>query len=62
MSIPLDDYISAGYLLIQFVDSTSYNSWMRSVCNANEDLLPGRLLSIGLCGTATFQTDKRGQT
>jgi hypothetical protein len=49
MSISLEDYVSAGYLLTQYVDSAPYNDWMRTVCRVAEDLLPNRFLSVGLC-------------
>ncbi len=52
MDIHLEDYLSAGYLITQFVDGASLNQWMRDVNHATEDLLPSRILSVGFCGAS----------
>lgn len=44
------DFIAGGYLVTKFVDSTSYNRWMRDVLHTSEDLLPDKILSVGMCG------------
>lgn len=49
MNIPLEDYVSGGYLITRFIDAASVNQWMRHVCGASEDLLPPTILSVGFC-------------
>jgi hypothetical protein len=49
MNISIDDYVSGGYFITQFVDSASSNRWLRNVIGATEDLLPDRILSSGYC-------------
>jgi len=49
MHISVDDYISGGYFITQFVDSASSNRWLRDVIGVTEDLLPGQILSVGFC-------------
>jgi hypothetical protein len=43
-------YISGGYVITKYVDGTEHNRWLRAAENATEDLLPDKLLSVGLCG------------
>src|SRR5258706_12033388 len=50
MDIQLEDYISAGYLVTQFVDAAWLNQWMRDAYHVTEDMLPSQILSVGLCG------------
>src|SRR5258708_11647275 len=50
MTTSLDDYISAGNVLTQFIDGAAPNSWMRNLQHATDDLLPGKFLSVGFWG------------
>ncbi|SRR5258708_2032931 len=48
----ISKYIAGGYIVTQFVEGASYNSWMRSVLHATEDLLPVQFLSVAICGAS----------
>lgn len=52
MSISVQDYVSGGYLLTQYIDGIALNQWLRSVHGVTEDLLPDRMLSVGFCGAS----------
>lgn len=58
MTYKLDDFICGGYLLTQFFDGTECNQWIRDDMvrkgqALDEDLLPAKILSVGLCGIET---------
>src|SRR5258708_23775951 len=46
----ISKFIAGGYLVKKFVEGTSYDSWMRTVLHATEDLLPDNFLSVAICG------------
>ncbi|MEP7288519.1 MAG: hypothetical protein ABI947_22430 [Chloroflexota bacterium] len=46
MASSIEDYLSGGYLVTQLVDGAPINAWMQ---NAPKDLLPEKIISVGLC-------------
>ncbi len=51
MSISFEDYLAGGYVITHFVNANSLNQWMKTVFGIKENLLPGKILSVGFCGT-----------
>lgn len=51
-----DHYISGGYFVTTFVDGAKVNPWLRSVAQAQEDLMPERFLSVAWSEAAHVPT------